>query len=466
MNYHEFLKTKEISAVSCGFEPETTNPKLYQWQNDIVRWACLKGRACIFADCGLGKTPMQLQWASEVVRHTNKPVLIIAPLAVAEQTRREGIKFGIDTKVCRTMKDVEYDKPNITNYEMLEHFDPSKFGGVVLDESSILKNKSGKIRQMITEQFENTPYKLCCTATPAPNDFMELGTHSEFMGVLTVAEMLTTFFIHDGGETAKWRLKGHAESKFFDWIASWACCLRNPADLGYDGSDFILPPLNVHEVVVQMDALTDDDGQEMLFCKTTQTLNERRAARRDSLAARVQAAAEIANADDGQVLVWCDLNDESAALTAAIDGAVEVRGDMSHEVKEQNMNAFTEQSARVLVSKPSIAGWGMNWQQCNKVIFVGLSDSFEAYYQAVRRCWRFGQKKPVEVYIVISDAEGAVKMNIERKRADAERLTANLIIHTREHLEHDIRQTARMSDTYTTTERMEIPTWIISEISA
>ena len=350
-----------------------------------------------------------------MAEHTEKPVLILAPLAVAQQTKREGQKFGISVNICRKQHDV-VDGVNITNYEMIEHFEAERFSGVVLDESSILKHSSSKTRKLLTDVFRNTHYKLCCTATPAPNDFMELGTHSEFMGIMTQPEMLATFFVHDGGDTSKWRLKGHAEDKFFAWVASWGCCMTSPADLDYAQDGYDLPPLNVHEIIVESQNLIDEDGQSMLFADTTQTLNERRAARRDSMTDRVQAAADIANSTDEQVLVWCDLNSESESLTKSINGAVEVKGAHNLAYKENAMNGFTDGENRVLVSKPSIAGWGMNWQQCNKMIFVGLSDSFEAYYQAVRRCWRFGQEKPVDVYIVISDAEGAVKMNIERKQ--------------------------------------------------
>ena len=459
MNYEDFLKSKEIRYDSCGFEPETDNPKLFQWQSDIVRWALMKGRSAIFADCGLGKTPMQLQWAAEVSRHEGKPVLICAPLAVAKQTQREGVKFDVPVTVCRKGVDV---KPgvNVTNYEMLEHFDAEVFAGVVLDESSILKDASSSTRKMLTEKFRNTPYKLCCTATPSPNDFMELGTHSDFLGVMTQPEMLATFFCHDGGNTSKWRLKGHAEQKFFEWVASWACCITNPSDLGYDGSDFILPELEIKEIVTKTKDMANREGQYLMFAETALSLNERREARRNSLTDRVEAAAEIANATDEQVLVWCDLNSESEALAGAIDGAVEVRGSQTPDFKENAMNGFTDGVNRVLVSKPSIAGWGMNWQQCNTMIFVGLSDSFEAYYQAVRRCWRFGQKRPVTVYIIISEAEGCVKQNIERKHADAQRMTKELVKFTKDILSAEIRHTTRMIENYITTERMDIPAWI------
>lgn len=459
MDYHEFLQSKEIKYTAVGFEPKIDNPKLFKWQSDIVRWALMKGRCAIFADCGLGKTPMQLQWAAQVAAHEGKPVLICAPLAVATQTKREGKKFDVPVTVCRNQEDIQ-GGVNITNYEMLDHFDAEAFSGVVLDESSILKDATSATRKMLTEKFRNTPFKLCCTATPSPNDFMELGTHSDFLGVMNQPEMLATFFCHDGGNTSKWRLKGHAEKKFFEWIASWACCITNPADLGYDGSDFVLPELNITEIVTQTDGMANSEGQFMLFSEAVQTLSERREARRNSLADRVSAAAELANGTDEQVLVWCDLNSESEALAAAISGAVEVKGSQTPSFKENAMNGFTVGENRVLVSKPSIAGWGMNWQQCNKMIFVGLSDSFEAYYQAVRRCWRFGQTRPVEVYIIISEAEGCVKQNIERKQADAQRMTKELVKFTKDILSADIRHTTRMSESYITTERMELPKWI------
>lgn len=463
-DYHEFLESKKIAVTPSGFEPASGNTKLFDWQNDIVRWALVKGRACIFADCGLGKTAMQLQWAQQVSEHTGKPVLILAPLAVAQQTKREGEKFDVPVKVCRTQRDVT-SGVNVTNYEMVEHFTAETFSGVVLDESSILKDYSSKTRQLLTDMFQDTPYKLCCTATPAPNDYKELGTHAHFCNIMTQTEMLSTFFCHDGGNTSQWRLKGHAEAKFFEWVAGWACCLTSPADLGYDGTKFNLPELRIHEVVTESDALIDSDGQMMLMAKATQDLQERRQARRSSLTDRVTAAAEIANGTDEQVLVWCDLNDESSALTEAIDDAIEVRGSQGAEYKEAAMNGFTTGKNRVLVSKPSIAGWGMNWQQCSKMIFVGLSDSFEAYYQAVRRCWRFGQKKPVDVYIVISDAEGCVKENIERKQQDAERMTSELVRFTKNILAADLHHTVRMSEGYYALERMEIPEWLL-KISA
>lgn len=459
MNYEDFLRSKQIIIHPSGFEPAPIFNQLFDWQKDIDRWAIRKGKAALFEDCGLGKTGQQLEWAEQVADHTGKPTLIVAPLAVSKQTRREANKFGFMATVCRSQDDVT-GEINITNYEMLEHFDASKFGGVVLDESSILKSYSGKIKQQIISMFHDTPYKLACTATPAPNDFMELGNHAEFLGIMTRPEMLSTFFVHDGGSTQSWRLKGHAQADFWKWIASWAVVLNNPADLGYDGSAYKLPPLNVIEHTVKTDQKFDSDGQERLFAPTVQTLNDRRAARHNSLEKRVKECADIANSTDKQVLVWCDLNEESTALAKAINGAVEVTGSDTDDHKADAMMGFTDGSIRALVSKPKIAGWGMNWQNCNTEIFCGLSDSFEAYYQAVRRCWRFGQQNPVDVHIVVSDAEGAVKANIERKQASAQHMTAEMVKYTKSILQSDVRGTVRQTENYIPTEEMILPEWL------
>lgn len=459
MNYHEFIKNKAIVYQPSGFDCTERNGNLFGWQNDVVRWALRKGKCAIFSDCGTGKTRMLLQWANMVHKHENRAVLILAPLAVAQQTKAEGVLCGIDVKVVRDQSECE-NGLNITNYEMLQHFDASFFCGVVLDESSIIKHKDGKTRQMIQDMFEETAYKLCCTATPAPNDFMELGTHAQFLGVMKQTEMLATFFVHDGGETQNWRLKGHAEKKFFEWVAGWAACFKRPQDLGYEEEGYELPELRIHEETVESTSTELIDGQMMMFAPVGKTLLERRSARRNSLQDRVNRAAEIANATGEQVLVWCDLNSESKALTEAINGAVEVEGSMSLEEKEKGITGFLKGENRVLVSKPSIAGFGINAQNAHIEIFVGLSDSFEAYYQAVRRCWRFGQDKPVDVYIIISDAEGAVKENIQRKQRDAERMTDELIGFTREFLQSDLKQTKRDVDEYYAFEQMEVPEWM------
>lgn len=438
--YDEFLRSKLRRAEPCGFDPTDVGTFLYDWQRDIVRWAIRRGRASIFADCGLGKTPMQLEWARNISAHSGKPVLILAPLAVASQTRREGEKFGIHVTVCRTASDVA-EGVNVTNYEMLHHFTPNVFGGVVLDESSILKSFTGKTRTQIINAFAETPYRLACTATPSPNDYMELGNHAEFVGVMTRPEMLSMFFTHDGGDTSKWRLKGHAENPFWKWLCSWAVMVRKPSDLGYDDDGFTLPPMRVHDVTVD----SEEPTPGALFALEASGLMERRRARRASLLPRVDAAAKLANGSDDAWLVWCDLNDESAALSERIRGAVEVVGAHSLEYKERALLDFAEGRSRVLVTKPSIAGFGLNLQRCHNIIFVGLSDSFEAYYQATRRCWRFGQESPVDVYVVTADTEGAVVRNIRRKEGEALRMAENMVANMQELNRADVRGSARES---------------------
>ena len=294
-SYKEFINSKLTQVVQSGFESDKTkyNANLFDWQRDIVHWALKKGKACLFEDCGLGKTLQQLSFAEEVCKHTGGNVLILAPLAVAAQTRNEGIKFGIEVNICRTQDDV---KPgvNITNYEMIEHFDGTTFEGIILDESSILKNSTGATRILLTEKFKHTPYKLCCTATPAPNDFMEIGNHAEFLGIMTQVEMLATYFVHDGKNTSKWRLKGHAKDKFFEWIASWACCMTSPADLGYDGKEYQLPPLNINEIQVESGNKEAEDGQMLFYAEVAESLSERREARHESLEARCNEVVRIA----------------------------------------------------------------------------------------------------------------------------------------------------------------------------
>ena len=462
MTYEEFLKTKAITVEACGFDCADRNPKLFDWQNDVVRWALRKGKAAVFSDCGTGKSRILLQWAQKVHEHTGGPMLLLAPLAVTQQTKREGVLCGIDVNVVRDQSQC-VNGLNITNYEMLEHFDPSWFAGVVCDESGCIKHKEAKTRMMLQEMFRDTKYKLCLTATPAPNDYMELGTHAEFLGVMKQTEMLATFFVHDGGETQKWRLKGHAESKFFEWVAGWAACFKRPQDIGYEEDGFDLPELRMHDVIVQSDKTELADGQMAMFAPIGNTLLERRSARKNSLEERVAKAAEIANGTDDQVLVWCDLNAESKALTQAINGAVEVEGSMSLEEKEEGIMGFLTGKYRVLVSKPRIAGFGINAQNACKEIFVGLSDSFEQMYQAIRRCWRFGQDKPVDVYLITSDAEGAVRANLLRKQADAERMTDELIGYTKEFLKSDLKHTKRDADNYIALEKMVIPDWLRSE---
>ena len=420
MTYQDFLSGKQRSIEAVGFDPDHYIAPLFPFQRDIVTMACRVGRFCIWADCGMGKTAMQLEWAHQVHQHTGGNVLILAPLAVSHQTVREGAKFGISCNFAATQADVQ-PGITVTNYEKLAHFDASSFSGVVLDESSILKAYTGKIRNQIIESFAQTPFRLACSATPAPNDYMELGNHAEFVGVMTRTEMLAMFFVHDGGDTSKWRLKGHAVAKFWEWVCSWAVTIRKPSDLGYSDDTFTLPALEISDCTVETprDAVTDDSGQMGLFAMEAKTLSDQRQVRKASLQLRVDAAAQLANSNSEQWLIWCDLNDESTALAAAIDGAVQVTGSDSDQHKEDAMLGFQQGTIRVLVSKPSICGFGMNFQQCHNVAFVGLSHSYEAFYQAIRRCWRYGQQQPVQAHIIYDVAEGAVVQNIRRKESES-----------------------------------------------
>lgn len=449
-NYKEFIDQKVSISIESGFDidRDLLNDKLFEYQKDIVRWSLKKGKSAIFAECGLGKTLMQLEFAQQVINRTGGKVLILAPLAVASQTKREGEEFGYTVNICESQDDV-VDGINITNYEKLNKFVGNEFIGIVLDESSILKSFTGKIRDSIINAFRKTPYKLACTATPAPNDYMELGNHSEFLGVMTRTEMLSMYFIHDSGETSKWRLKGHAEKVFWEWMSSWAVVLDNPRSLGYELGGFDLPKLNIHQIIV--------DGDEVVVEK--QTITQRRQARKDSLEERCRVASELVNNSDEQWLVWCDLNAESSMLHKMIDGSYEVKGSDKPKYKGDTMLEFSKGDMKCLVSKPKIAGLGMNWQNCHNMIFVGLSDSYEAYYQAVRRCWRFGQEHEVNVYIIISAKEGAVKENIERKEIDAENMKNEMLKLTMEITRKNLQRTTRIMTIYEPNTIMELPKW-------
>ncbi len=421
--YREFIESKRKNAHFYGFDTDDINQLLFPYQRDVVKWAVKLGRAAIFQDCGMGKTLQQLEWARIILAKTGGSALILAPLAVSSQTAREAEKLNLPVTICKTSDDVSTGI-NITNYEKLHYFSPDQFNAIVLDESSILKSFSGKVRQDIQSFAERIYYRLACTATPAPNDIMEIGTHSEFLGQTRRVEMLSEYFVHDGGDTQKWRIKGHAEEAFWQWMASWCVAMRKPSDLGYSDDGFVLPELTINHQLVDS---PPPDGY--LFSIEAQSLDERRAARRASMANRVKAAADIANASGDQVIIWCNLNDESQALTKSIDGSIEVTGSDDPDKKEQALFNFASGNIKALISKPSICGFGMNFQNCNRMIFVGLSDSYEQLYQAIRRCWRFGQKKPVIAHIITSEAESAVVANIERKERQAEVMFDSLVRH-------------------------------------
>lgn len=458
--YADFLRRKAVTDPPTGLAEIPELPGcLFPHQNDIVRWALRRGRAALFAGTGLGKSLMELSWGDAIHRATGRDVLLLAPLAVSAQMVREAAKFGIPAHQRSEQSEVS-PGITITNYQKIDRFDLSHFGAVILDESSILKSTDGHYRTRLIEDCKRIPYRLAATATPAPNDFMELGNHAEFLGVMSYTDMLATFFTHDGGDTSKWRLKGHAEDEFWRWMCQWAVMLRQPSDLGYPDGAYKLPPLNQHQHTVAID-YQPSAGTGFLFPMQAETLAERLAARRDTVAERVAMAASITPADRPFVW-WCNLNAESEALTKAIAGAVEVRGSDSEAEKERKLIDFTEGHIRVLVTKPSICGFGMNWQHCADTGFVGLSDSFEQVYQAIRRFWRFGQNKAVNVHFIAAETEGAVVANIRRKEADAERMAAAMVRHMADLSADTIRGTVRDKADYQPAQPVRLPSWIRS----
>lgn len=460
MDYEEFVSRKLTRDPPTGIASAVeTHPSLFPFQHDIVRWALRRGRCAVFADTGLGKTRMQLAWADAVRRHTARKVLILAPLAVAQQTAAEGRDMGMIVTVCRDANDVQHGI-NVTNYDRLHRFDTSAFGAVVLDESSVIKHHDAKTLGILLEAFAGTPFKLCATATPAPNDFTELGTHAEFLGVCTRSEMLAEFFCHDGGETQKWRLKGHARVAFWRWVASWAAMVRRPSDLGYADGGYSLPPVRYveHTVAAPLDTYR---RAGFLFAQEAQSLMDRRNARRSSVDDRVAECAAAVNAEPGEPwIVWCDLNAESEALTKAIDGAVELRGSHTAEEKEDRLSRFAKGEIRVLVTKPSIAGFGLNWQHSARMAFVGVTDSWESYYQAIRRCWRFGQRREVVVHVFASEAEGSVIANLKRKETDAAKLGEELARETGDAVRAEIIGARRTTNAYDPSIAMTVPAWL------
>jgi hypothetical protein len=460
VNYSEFVADKSRHAPSVGFDVsrERLNPAMFEFQKDVTQWALRRGRAAEFEACGLGKTIQQLEWARLVAEYSKAPVLILAPLAVSSQTVREGEKFGIPVSYAQGAAQMR-SAVTVTNYERLDAFDPGAFGGIVIDEGSILKNFTGAFRNQIIDAFKMTPYRLSCTATPAPNDFMELGNQAEFLGVMTRAEMLAMYFVHDGGSTQDWRLKGHAEDAFWRWVCSWAVLIEKPSDLGYDDGAFRLPPLEIVEHVIPVDH-RDAHAGGSLFAMEAQTLSEQRAVKRGTISARVAKAAEIANGTDGPVFVWCELNDEGDALERAIRGAVQVAGADDDDVKAKRLMDFADGKIKCLVSKPKIAGLGMNFQRCATSIDVGVSHSFESFYQRVRRFWRFGQERPVTHHVIIAETEGRVAANLRRKEEDAAKMAAAMVLHMRDIQSAEIKGTGRTFTEYKATERMRIPSWL------
>ncbi len=428
-DYTAFLERKSQAGADSGFAPLWMPDFLFEFQASLVDWAVRKGRAAIFADCGLGKTPMGLVWASNVARKTNKPVLYLTPLAVAPQTVREAEKFGIQ---AAQSKDGNSDGHIIVaNYERLHYFNSADFAGVVCDESSVLKSFAGERRGEITAFMRKVPYRLLQTATAAPNDYVELGTSSEALGYMGHMDMLNRFFKNDlnnsaqgrmRGEVIKWRLKGHAETPFWRWVCSWARAIRRPSDLGFSDDGFILPPLNEVEHLVDANQLADG----MLFALPAVGLKEQREERRRTVQERCDRVAGLVNGTGQPALVWCHLNEEGDMLESLIPDAVQVAGSDSDDRKEDRLEAFASGQARVLITKPKIGAWGLNYQHCNHVTFFP-SHSFEQYYQAVRRCWRFGQQRSVKVDIVTTEGERGVMRNLQRKAEQADAMFSRLV---------------------------------------
>jgi hypothetical protein len=420
LSYRDFLarKTAAPRPPSAYVDPTDLHPSLHPWQARITAWAVRTGRAAIWADTGLGKTRMQLEWA----RLSAGSTLLVAPLAVCAQTVQEAARIGITARYVRGQEAVTGPGIWVTNYEMVERFDPGMFGAVVLDESSILKDVTSKTRDKLIALFAQVPRRLCCSATPAPNDVAELCNHAEFLGVSTRREMLSTYFVHDADG---WRAKHHARTPMFRWMSTWAVALRRPSDIGYPDDGYNLPQLTIRPHLVPV---PDAEVEGQLFPTGLGGVGGRAKVRRATLAARVARGAELVHAEpDEPWLLWCGLNEEADRLAAAIPGAVNVHGSMQPEQKAELLLAFAAGDIRTLVTKPGIAAWGLNWQHCARMAFVGLSDSYEAYYQAIRRCWRYGQTRPVNVHIVLSDLEGQIADNVARKERQAANFTSELV---------------------------------------
>lgn len=457
MNYQEFLNSKTDYGSDSGFEPVWMPDFLFGFQQYLTDWAIRKGRAAIFADCGMGKTPMQLVWAENVIRKTNRPVLVLTPLAVSGQTLEEAEKFGIEA--YRANPGANPTAIQVINYEQLHKYDARNYAGVVCDESSILKNFDGKRKDEITEVMRQVPYRLLCTATAAPNDWVELGTSSEALGYLGHMDMLTrfftnkqsSFFARDNISREKWRLKLHAEDAFWRWVASWARAARRPSDLGYDDNGFILPPLR--ETHTEVQALNPTEG--MLFDVQAVNFHEEREAIRRTISERCERAAEKVAANGHISMVWCHLNDEGDTLQRLIPGSVQVSGSDSDEAKEEAAHWFVhgDDERRVLISKPTIFGFGLNFQHCHHMTYFP-THSYEQYYQATRRLWRFGQEHPVTVHLIYTNGGRRMLDNLEHKAKQADRMFEDMVAHMG-------RELSIKKATYIP-RRVEVPAWMSS----
>ena len=458
MNYQEFISTKHIRALRHGFDVTDTeiNQSLFDWQRVIVRWALRVGRAALFEDCGLGKTLQQLEWASQVCRHTGGNVLLLCPLAVQWQTIREAEKFAIATpcKVCEMQAEVS-DGITITNYEKLHHFEATKFVGVVLDESSVLKSYTGKTKQELVKRFSETQYRLACTATPAPNDRMELGNHAEFLGVMPSNEMLARWFVNAGDKVGAYRLRKHGEEVFWRWVASWAVCISSPSDIGFDGRRYELPPLRMQEHVVDCPVPAGFLFQPTDLISATNVHREKRAA----LDERAEKVAALVNGDSDFWAVWCDTDYEADALLKRIPDACEVRGSQSNQQKEIRLRDFTDGRIRVIITKAEIGGFGMNWQHCHKTTwFAGYS--YERWYQAIRRLWRFGQTQPVEAHVVRTDREESIVETVRRKQEQHQEMQREMAGRMQAGMKEELGIGSTTLRAYEPAKTVQLPKWL------
>lgn len=453
--YRAFLDGKHVQPQPSGISGEfDLNGKLFGFQRQSITRALNAGKFALFTECGSGKTAMQAEWARQVCRHTGGDALILAPLAVTAQTVGEGAKFGVEITQCRSQKDVRRGV-NVANYDMLKHFDAGHFDAVVLDESSILKNFTGATRRLLQDSFASTPYKLCCSATPSPNDHMELGNHSEFLDIMSGGQMLMRWFLNDTMKAGGYRLKGHAEADYWRWVASWSVCMEKPSDLGFSDDGWVMPALNIHEEIVSVDQSINANGQLFRVADVSATgLHREMRLTAPTRAARV---AEIIGDSTDPWCIWCNTNYEADELMRVIDGAIEVRGDERTEAKEEKLLGFTNGAFQRIVTKPSIAGFGMNWQHCNKHIFCGLSYSYEQFYQAVRRSWRFGQTRPVDAYMVIAETEGPVLKTIRQKQKKHEEMKAAMV-HAMAAIQNGTGR--RQLASAVGTKQMNLPRWI------
>lgn len=446
MQYQSFLQSKQRNVDAVGFDAQDISNVLYPFQQSLVRWAVRRGRAAIFADCGLGKTLMQLEWA----RHMGKRVLIVAPLCVAEQTIAEAQK--LDMTVQKIAHPVDGDGVFITNYEKLKHFVDAEYDAIVLDESSILKSLDGKTRTLLLSEFTHIPYRLCCTATPAPNDIVEIGNHAEFLGIMKNQEMRAMYFVNDASDQKCWRLRGHAHKEFYEWMTSWCMFVREPADIGFNDDRFLLPDLHMNEHIVRADFIPEG----FLIPLVRGGLSGRNEARRKTIETRCEKMKELVATHGGQWLIWCGLNDEGRQIKALLgDKSVLIEGQDDEEKRINAVHRWKSGDVNVLISKPSIFGYGMNFQNCHHVGFLGLGDSWESYYQAIRRCWRFGQQRPVDVHIVISDAEDVVLSNIQRKERQVQQLYDGILNIVRDIEKRNIGMSVTTKNTYNTDETQD-----------